>query len=67
MGFWKDAKREWSWKSIISNWPDIVSVFIAGSIAYQYYRPFWKYLLVWLIAFCVSRFVILTIKKLLSK
>ena len=67
MGFWEEVKKEWTWKNFVSQWPDIVSVIIAASVAYQYHRSFWKYFLVWLIAFFVSRFVILTIKKLISK
>ena len=67
MEFWKEVKKEWTWKSIVSQWPDYVSVFIAGCVAYQYYRPFWKFLLVWLIAFCLSRFIIISITKLIKK
>ena len=67
MGFWKDLKKEWTWKNIKGNWPDLVSVIIAACVAYQYHTSFWKYFLVWLIAFFFARFVILTIKKISSK
>ena len=66
MGFWKELKEEWTWNSIKRNWPDYVSILTAICIA-DPYRGTWKYLFIWVIAFLISRFVILSIKKLISK
>ena len=67
MGFWKEVKKEWTWKSIVSQWPDFLSIFVAAAIAGEFreqgFRLYW---LVWLIVFFLSRFILLLIKKSLS-
>ena len=67
MGFWKEVKKEWTWKSIASQWPDYVAIIIAVAFATGHDYPFWKYSLVWIIAFCLSRFIIISITKLIKK
>lgn len=66
MGFWNELKEEWTWKSIKRNWPDYVAIFIAVFMA-DPYRGTWKWAFVWCITFIISRFVILAVKKLISK
>lgn len=66
MGFWNELKEEWTWKSIIRNWPDYVAIIPAFCVA-EPYRGTWKFFLIWCIAFIISRFVILAVKKLISK
>ena len=67
MGFWKEIREEWSWNSIQKSWPDLVSVFIAASIAFEFHKPLWKFFLVWLCVFHISRFAILSMTKLIKK
>ena len=66
MGFWKEVKKEWTWNSSIRNWPDMAAAFVAGFVASEY-KPLWKFFLVWLFVFFISKFVILCIAKLIKK
>ena len=66
MGFWKELKEEWTWKSIKRNLPDYVAILTAVCIA-DPYRGTWKWGWIWGITFIIIRFVILSIKKLISK
>lgn len=67
MGFWKDIKKEWTWTHFVNSWPDYVAVFIAAFVASEWREPIWKYFIAWLITFFVSRFVILSIFKLIKR
>ena len=67
MGFWKEVKKEWTWERMKWSWPDFVAVFPAAFIASEYSRPFWKYMLVWIITFCITKFIIITIINLIKK
>ena len=66
MGFWKELKEEWTWRSIKRNLPDYLAIFIAVFMA-DPYRHTWKWSFIWVITFIICRFVILSIKKLISK
>ena len=67
MGFWKEVKKEWTWSSIKKQWSDFLAIFIAVAIAGEFREHgLWLYLLVWLIVFFLSRFILLLIKKSIS-
>lgn len=68
MGFWKELKEEWSWTNIKKSWTDFVAIIFAVTVAEQFreYGGFWLYMLVWLIVFFLSRFIILFIKRSIS-
>ena len=67
MGFWNDVKKEWTWENIVNSWPDYVAILIACFVASEWHRPLWKYYIGWLITFSVSRYVILSIDKLIRR
>ena len=67
MGLWKEIKKEWTWDNIKKSWPDFIAIFIAAFVTSEWHQPIWKYFIAWIITFFVSRFVIISIVKLIKR